>query len=309
MNIIYKLTNLDKSEGRRFYVGSKVECFIENINGIDRIVSSKTGLPYYGSSTCPLMKEDMSLGDRFHAEVLEEVPDKKNLLEVENKWIKQLNAVESPEYYNISYAIIGGHMIDQTAAYNMYGETIVGYGKATSSINKKHNTAKKYGYKNVGEFSLFIHRELKSGKSSAEIAKDLNWERHAPALYIKGYDMDKCEAEYDPNNENIKVKIRKLVAEGVSTKRIAELEGLEIPTVCLYIGEYDDVRKRSFLVAQRRGQTKEELEIQVTKLILDGKGFTEVSRQLSINETSVKRYFLRCIRSKIKSSDLGERIE
>jgi hypothetical protein len=67
LNIIYLLTNLDKTEGRRFYVGSKAECFIENIKGIDRIVSAKTGLPYYGSSSCPLMKEDMAKGARLEA--------------------------------------------------------------------------------------------------------------------------------------------------------------------------------------------------------------------------------------------------
>lgn len=34
MNIIYKLTNLDKPEGRRFYIGSKTECFIDTVDGI-----------------------------------------------------------------------------------------------------------------------------------------------------------------------------------------------------------------------------------------------------------------------------------
>ena len=124
MNIVYKLTNLDRESGRRFYVGSKTECFIEKINGVDRIVSTKTGLPYYGSSTCPLMKADMAEGHRFSAEILEEVTNKKNLLSAEDAWIVKLNAVESDEYYNIAYARVGGHMVDQTAAYNMYGETI-----------------------------------------------------------------------------------------------------------------------------------------------------------------------------------------
>ena len=92
MNIVYKLTNLDRESGRRFYIGSKAECFIESINGIDRIVSSKTGLPYYGSSSCPLMKQDMAEGHRFSAEILEEVPNKKSMLEVEDSWITKLDA-------------------------------------------------------------------------------------------------------------------------------------------------------------------------------------------------------------------------
>lgn len=304
MNIVYKLTNLDRESGRRFYIGSKAECFIESINGIDRIVSSKTGLPYYGSSSCPLMKQDMAEGHRFSAEILEEVPNKSNLLEVENHWITSLNAVESSEYYNMAYATIGGFMIDQSAAYNMYGETIVSYGKATSSLNKRHNTAKRFGYKNLGEFCIFIYEQKLSGKNSAEIARDIGWERHAPYRYMSDYNMEKCLKEYDPTNKDLEKEIRCLIAEGVSAKRISELKNLEIPTVCLYIGDYDEIHRKSFLVAQRRGLTKEELEVQITKMILDGKGFNEVSRELSINESSVKRYFLRCIRSKLKSSDL-----
>lgn len=304
MNIIYKLTNLDRESGRRFYIGSKAECFIENINGVDRIVSSKTGLPYYGSSCCPLMKDDMASGHRFSAEILEEVPNKKSMLEVEDSWITKLDAVNSHEYYNISYAKIGGHSIDQTAAYNMYGETIVGYGKATSSINKRHNTAKRFGYKNLGEFCLFLYEEKLLGKTSAQIAREIGWERHAPYRYLSDYNMQKCLQEYEPSNTDLARSIRLLIAEGVSTKRVAEIKGLEVPTVCLYIGDYDQIHKKAFLVAQRRGETKEELEIKITSMVLEGKGFNEVSRELSVNETSVKRYFLRCVRRNLKDVEL-----
>lgn len=61
---------------------------------------------------------------------------------------------------------------------------------------------------------------------------------------------------------------------------------------------------KAFLVAQRRGQTKQELEIQVTKRILQGAGFAEVSRELSINEASVKRYFLRYVRANLDHENL-----
>ena len=305
MNIVYKLTNLDRESGRRFYVGSKTECFIEKINGVDRIVSTKTGLPYYGSSTCPLMKADMAEGHRFSAEVLEEVTNKKNLLSAEDAWIVELNAVESEDYYNIAYARVGGHMVDQTAAYNMYGETIVDYGKAVSSLNKRNNTAARYGYSNMGLFCLFLKEQFDSGKGSAEIASDLGWERHAPARYIKPYDMDKCKREWESQEEEVRKSIRQLIAEGVSAKKIAELKGLEIPTVCLYIGDYSKVYRKSYLVAQRRGETKEELEVKITKMVVDEeKGFNEVSRELMINEASVKRYFLRCIRRNLKDVEL-----
>ena len=86
--------------------------------------------------------------------------------------------------------------------------------------------------------------------------------------------------------------------------KIAELEGLEIPTVLLYLGNYTEVNRNTHLVAYRQGLTKEELEVKVTKLILDGKNFTEASKILSIDQTSAKRYFFKCIRRKFKSSDL-----
>jgi hypothetical protein len=188
--------------------------------------------------------------------------------------------------------------------YNMYGETIVGYGKAVSSLNKRHNTAKRFGHKNMGEFCIWLHLEELAGKTSAQIAREIGWEKHAPYRYKSAYNMVKCLEEYEPEDIDLQYEIRSLLAEGVSAKRIAELKGLELPTVCLYIGDYDQVNKKAFLVAQRRGQTKEELEIQVTKLILQGSGFTEVSRELSINETSVKRYFLRYVRAHLDHNNL-----
>lgn len=304
MNIIYKLTNLDREEGRRFYVGSKAECFIETINGIDRIVSAKTGLPYYGSSSCPLMKDDMAQGHRLAAEILEEVTDKKKMLVIEDSWIVKLDAVNSPDYYNMSYARIGGYSIDQTAMYNMYGETIVEYGKATSSLNKKNNNAKRFGFKNLGEFCFWLDDKFDEGLSSAAIGRILGWEKHNAARYVKAYDVKKSKTEWSNFDENIGKEIRLLIAEGVSARKIAELKGLEVPTVCLYIGDYDEIHRKAFLVAQRRGETKEELEIKITKMVLDGKGMNEISRELSVNETSVKRYFLRCVRRNLENVEL-----
>lgn len=272
MNIIYKLTNLDREEGRRFYVGSKAECFIETINGIDRIVSSKTGLPYYGSSSCPLMKDDMAQGHRLAAEILEEVTDKKKMLAIEDSWIVKLDAVNSPDYYNMSYARIGGYTIDQTAMYNMYGETIVEYGKATSSLNKKNNNAKRFGFKNLGEFCFWLDDKFDEGLSSAAIGRLLDWEKHNAARYVKAYDVKKSKAEWSNFDESLGKEIRLLIAEGVSARKIAELKGLEVPTVCLYIGDYDEIHRKAFLVAQRRGETKEELEIKITKWFLKVKG-------------------------------------
>lgn len=304
MNIIYMLENLDKKEGRRFYIGSKTECFIEEVDGVNRIVSSKTGKLYYGSSTCIEMKSDMEKGNTFNATILEEVPEKKGIIEVENKWIKHFNAVDSYEFYNKGYALMGIHQVDQNAQYNPYGETILGYGKLQSSFNKKNNTAIKYGFENLGKFCIWIHQKRSEGLSYPAIAEIIGWERHQPARYVSPYDMDKCIAEYDDTNDNMKKEVRLMLAKGASVAKTAELLNLEIPSVIMYVGDYNDVNKKLFLVAQRQGLTKDELELKVTKLVLDGMGFNEVSRKLGINQTSVKRYFFRCVRANLKSEDL-----
>ena len=195
-------------------------------------------------------------------------------------------------------------MVDQSAMYNLFGETIAGYGKVTSSINKKHSSAKKYGFRNLGELSVFLHCMLVQGYRQVDIANIIGCDRHFIARYNKNYDLDKCIREYDPLNECIKREVRILLSKGASVVKISELKSIEIPTVCMYIGDYDQVYRKAFLVAQRRGQTKEELEVDVTKLILDGMGFDEAARHLGINATSAKRYFLRCVRSRLKSKDL-----
>lgn len=304
MNIVYLLENKNKTEGRRFYIGSKQECAIEVIDGIPRIVSLKTGMPYYGSSTCITMKDDMAARHTFSASLLESVPNKKLLLEAENKWIKHYNAVDSPEFYNKGYARVGIHGVDQFCMYNPYGETIVEYGKQTSSMNKKQNTAVKYGFKNAGEFSVWIACQLSLGYTSAQIGLKLNWERHGPSTYISPYNMEKCISEYEPHDWDKQKEVRDLIAKGASIKKIAEMLNLEIPTVCMYVGDYNKVMTRTFIVAQRRGYSKEELEVEITSRILNGQGFEEVAKDLIINETSCKRYFMRCVRRHLKPEDL-----
>lgn len=49
---------------------------------------------------------------------------------------------------------------------------------------------------------------------------------------------------------------------------------------------------------------KEELELEITKMILDGKDFCDVAKETRIVLESVKRYFFRCIRSRLKSCEL-----
>ena len=54
MNIIYKLENISKQTEPRIYIGSKTNCYVKN----NIIYNEKTNVPYYGSSTNLIMKED-----------------------------------------------------------------------------------------------------------------------------------------------------------------------------------------------------------------------------------------------------------
>ena len=104
MNIVYKLTNTSKKEGTRFYIGSKQSCTVIEIDGIPTIINKGTGKPYYSSSQSLEFRTDFQRGDTFSAEVLESGINRKDLLEVEDKWISYYNAVESKDFYNLSNA-------------------------------------------------------------------------------------------------------------------------------------------------------------------------------------------------------------
>ena len=90
MNIIYMLENKQK---QKFYIGQKVECRVEEVNGLRTIINNKTELPYYGSSSNIDMQRDL-LTDKFEAHVLEIVNDKTKMCEREEYYIRQHKAVE-----------------------------------------------------------------------------------------------------------------------------------------------------------------------------------------------------------------------
>lgn len=305
MNIVYKLTNLSKTEeGPIYYIGCKQECTIEIIDNIPTIIANRTGRPYLGSSSNKIMHNDLKRGDIFTAEILEEVPNKNKLVDIENDYIINHDAVNSNEYYNLSYARLDGFGHNQNAIINTYGETFLEFGKSKSSINRRHSTAKKFGFKSLYEFSLWIWSQKKSGLNSKQIAESIGWERHSPARYISDYNMEKCIREYDPNNEKLKIEIRQMISNGASIHKISSMLGFEIPTVCAYIDNFDRIYSKTYLTATRKGLTKEELEIKITKLILDGMGLIEVGKLLNIDNVSVKRYFLNCVRARLKSNEL-----
>lgn len=241
----------------------------------------------------------MKNGDRFEAKVLEQVFDRKQLLEREDYWINYYDAVKSQDYYNMSNARLNCH--DQDAVANKYGETVKELASRNSSWSKRDNTAREFGYNNFGEFCFDIHKRLQAGERIFEISYSFGKHRHFAKSIISKYDMEKAvlDLEKDATKE-----LRDYIKNGCSLFYAAELLEIEIPAARYLLGDYDTVNFRAFSVARDMGKTKEELEIEITKQILSGMGFREVAKEHGIIYESVKRYFFRCIRRNLKDIEL-----
>ena len=96
--------------------------------------------------------------------------------------------------------------------------------------------------------------------------------------------------------------VRDLWWRGATLGKIVELTGLEKVTARYFLGDY--AYNKNFSVSKRLKMSKEELEVEITKRILDGDNFHKVCNDLGIFLESVKRYFFRCVRRHLKSSDL-----
>lgn len=297
MNIVYLLTNLNKKEGeKRFYIGSKAECRLEVIDNVSVIIDIKTEKPYLGSATCKEMKEDILNFNIFSASILEIVGNKNDILSIENKHILQRNAVYSNEYYNLGEAIIGGFSYDHEAIINFFGEKRKDYNASKSGYSRRTNTAKKYGFEGIYEFSKWIYEESKKHKYFTEIAKILKCERHTPSRFIEFYNMEKCLNETLNPDKEIKIKVRDLYVKGASIYKIAELLQLEIPTVDFYMDKFQKHEEKVYRVARRKNLTEKELKNKIMYLFLNGKSIAQVSKELGMNATSTTRYFNETVR-------------
>ena len=174
MNIIYLLTNLTNNKK---YIGQKVECRIENLDGINTIINNKTELPYYGSSSNILMIEDMKI-NKFKAEILEQVLDKKEICKREDYWIRLYNAVESDDFYNLSYPLDYSKRDFQNSIKNEFGELYKEFAANESAISKRINSARKVGFNTLEDFYLDVYKKVKRDKNLAKIARDYKVERH-----------------------------------------------------------------------------------------------------------------------------------
>lgn len=296
MNIVYLLTNIDKKEGeKRFYIGAKSECRLEVIEGLPTIIDIKTERPYLGSATCHQMKQDLIAGHSFSACILKEV-NRKDLLATEDEFIMKSNAVESEEYYNRGRGMVAGFDYDQDAIINFFGEVRKDFNSSKSGISKRNATAKRFGFKNLGEFAIWIHKEKLSGLNSVQISAKINCERHVPNRFIESYNMKKCVTELNNKSEETQTQVRELYVKGASYHKISEITGLEIPTVSIYMNNFDGYKEKDYLVARRKNLTDNELQVKIIELYLKGYSLKKIAKDLGVNSTYTFRSFDKYVR-------------
>ena len=300
MNIIYLLTNLTNNKK---YIGQKVECRIENIDGIDTIINNKTELPYYGSSSNILMIEDMK-SCKFKAEILEQVLDKKEICNREDYWMKYFNAVESDEYYNLTYPLNYAKRDFQNSVKNEFGELYKEYAANESAISKRINSAKKVGFNTLEDFYLDIYTKIKIEKNLAKIAKEYNVERHTISRLIQEVNIEKFYKEVQEYSKRTYNKVVDYRIRGASIKKIGVLLNLEFATVLYYIGT-DNYRKQNYIVSNRKGLTEDELGYKIMEKFLKGDGLNKISKDLKLNQNQTSRSFHRFIRKHIEINDFN----
>ena len=300
MNIIYLLTNLTNNKK---YIGQKVECRIENIDGIDTIINNKTELPYYGSSSNILMIEDMK-SCKFKAEILEQVLDKKDICKREDYWIKFYNAVESKDFYNLTYPLDYSKRDFQNSVKNEFGELYKEFAANESAISKRINSAKKVGFNTLEDFYLDIHKKVQIENNLAKIAREYGVERHTISRLIKEVDIEKFYTETQQYSKRTYNKIVDYRIKGASIKKIAKLLNIEFATVIYYIGT-DNYKKQNYIVSNRKGLTEDELGYKIMEKFLKGDGLNKISKDLQLNRNQTSRSFYRYIRKHIEINDFN----
>jgi hypothetical protein len=292
VNIVYLLTNKSKTEGKRFYIGAKVECKLLEINGVPTIFNVKTGKPYYGSSSSFEFKEDFKRGDIFVASILE-VTSREDLFERERYYIDLHNAIESDDYYNMSSALDHSYNHHKTLK-NSFGETVAEYAAACSQVSKRDNTAKTLGFRNFGELYFTIQDRLDAGEKVKDISASFGKHRKWVQITLEPYNMQKAREDLFRYSAE---KLRALIVEGASLKKAAEILDIELPAARVLLGDFNKELEKSFSVARVRGKSKTEMELEITQRILEGEGFIEIGNSMALCRESVLRYFLRCLRS------------
>lgn len=301
--IVYLLTNITLKEGKRFYIGSKQEASIELFDGVMTVLD-RNDKPYYSSSSSLEMREEMRRGDIFEASLLEEGLVRQKLLEAENGFITNADAVLSFEYYNKSNALLNCH--DQDAVANKFGETVKELAGRNSSWSKRDSTAERLGFSNFGLLHLWVKLKKEDGLTHTEMSAIIGKHRHFSSSLIKGINLDKALLEVE-EKEKYQDKLRVLILAGCSLYYACELMGLEITSGRVILGDYNKKKERAFSVAKKHSKTKEEMEDTIINIFInskDGYGQKAAAKELFINQEAVRRYVSRWLKRNVDPTKL-----
>jgi len=297
-NVVYVL--IDITEGK-YYLGSKTECCLCDLRGVKTLVT-RGGRAYYGSSKNKSFIASKSRGNRIAVEVLQVVPNRDQLLKVEQEWLREFKVASDTRFYNLTEKTFGSNIfpMQNESICNSYGESVKKLAKSRGSVSRRYSSASELGWDKPHEMYYHILKQLEL-HNGAEVSRSFGKHRHFARVTTKCFNLSRYETDDIKNNIP---EMRDLFIEGVSYELISEILDIDLLSVYegLYLFTKKDVDK--YLTAKQKGLTDDELDTKVAKLILLGSSFQECSRELSIDRRTVQRYFIRFFRRRFKINDL-----
>lgn len=306
MNIIYLLTNINKEENPKHYIGSKLECDVIPVFNVPSIVSLKSGRVYYGSSSNKMMQKDLLDGDYFKADILEVVPDRNEVRRRESEWLVELDVANDDKYYNLSNnALASFDYYSMGSVFNPFGESYTKIAKSRGSIGRRNITARSLGFKDYYDLVVHIAKEISCGKPYAEIAKEIGHKnRHFPSVTTRGFDLEKLLKE---NPEDYLKDVEDFYFANATIEKIAEKLGIEQPTayraVLLLIDNFEKPDFISLVVSKKLGMSIDKLETTIAKSVFEKKSLSDTAKELGIDRRSATKYFIRFFRRRFKAND------
>lgn len=297
MNIIYKLVNKSKIDNPRLYIGSKLECDIVLIDNIRTIVSLRDHKVYLGSSSSPIMREDLSLGNIFEAEVLEVVKDPTKIRFTEQSWLERLDAASSEEFYNLTNNALNGKS-NQYSIINDLGELQKDIAKSRSSMSKRNKTARLLGFEHCYDLYLHIWKHLQNGLTFAQIADGLGCERHYPSRWLREINLEKLAGETPSYHVE---DVAKLFYKGYSYEAISSILDITKPTVDKAIQYYNF---QNMTLQYKLMLNSENIGREIALRVLSEEDIPTISKSMGIDHRTGYKYFYNFLRKRLKPSDL-----
>jgi len=296
MNVVYALINTSKTSAPYVYIGSKSECSLIKEDDVSYLVGSN-GKKYIGSSSNELMKSEVREGHVFSVEILE-CCSKKELRVREQEWLKEMRSSESYLFYNMTNTTAKCEKVDCSSVVNDAGESYKKVASSRSAQGRREATARALGYDDSYSLLKCICLRLDSGETSSKISDDLGKQRHFAGATTKGINIPKLLSE-DPFM--FVESCAELWFKNYSYELIAEQLYIEVPTAVKAVAL---APKNRFMVAKKVGKSVKELDEIIALLVLKGKDFQGISKELNLHAKTVQRYFIRFFRQRFKISDL-----